>query len=88
MTGIRTAHLNLVRVAFTGLIIGAGSRVAGNLGRLVRRAAAACHSVVFALLKTFTACLVCDLGALASYMDVVLATGIFLVKGAVYNRTI
>lgn len=88
MTGIRAAHLDLIRMAFAGLIVGTGRRVAGNLRGFMRRTAAAGHPVIFALLKTFAASLICNFCPLSSHMDIVLAAGIFLIEGTVHNRTI
>lgn len=88
LAGVGTGHLNLLRMAFAGLIVGAGSSIAGHLRGLAGDIVRIAGPVRSALTKALTAGLVRHLRIPASHTDVILAAGIILIIRTVYNRTI
>lgn len=87
-TCVGTAHLDLVRMTFAGLIVGTGCRVAGNFRRLARDIVRIAGPVELALLETLAAGLVRHLRVPASYPNVVLATAVVLIVRTVYHGTV
>lgn len=88
MTGIGTCHLNLVRMALAGLVVGTGCRITGNLRRLAGNLIRIAGPVIFPLAETVAAGLIGHFRITASYMDVVLAAAVILIIGTVYDGTV
>lgn len=88
MARIGARHLDLVRMAFAGLIVGAGRRVAANLRRLAGNVVRIAGPVIFPLTEAFAAGLICHLRVMSAHMDVILAAAVVLIIGTVYNRTV
>lgn len=88
LTGIGACHLNLLRMALAGLVIGTGRRVAANLRRLAGNVVRIAGPVIFPFTEAFTAGLIRHSGITAAHMDIVLATAVVLIIRTVYNRTV
>lgn len=86
--GVASAYAHLISRALTGVVIAAGFRIAGNLCRLAGNAVRIAGAVIFAFAETLTAGLVHHPGISAAHVDIVLAAGIILIVGTVYNRTV
>ena len=86
--GVASAYAHLISRTLTGMVVAAGFRVAGNLGRLAGNAVRIAGAVVFALAETLAAGLIHYLCIFSTHMNVVLAAGIILIVGTVYNRTV
>ena len=70
------------------MIVAAGFRITGNLGGLTGNAVRIAGAVIFALAETLAAGLIHYLRIFPTHMNVVLAAGIILIVGTVYNRTV
>ena len=86
--GVASAYAHLIRRTFTGVVVAAGFCVTGNLSRFAWNAVRIAGAVVFALPEALAAGLIHYLRISAAYMDIVLAAGIILIVGTVYNRTV
>ena len=86
--GVASAYTYLISRALKGMVVAAGFRVAGNLGRFAGNAVRIAGAVVFALAETLAAGLIHYLRIFPTHMNVVLAAGIILIVGTVYNRTV
>lgn len=86
--GVASTYAHLISRALTGVVVAAGFRVAGNLGGFAGNAVRIAGAVVFALAEALAAGLIHYLRISAAYMDIVLAAGIILIVGTVYNRTV
>lgn len=87
-TCVGACHLNLVGMAFAGLVVRAGRSVAGNLRRLAWNIIRIAGSVIFSLTEAFAAGLVGHSRVPSAHMDVILTAGIILIIRTVDNRTI
>lgn len=88
MTGIGACHLDLVRMALTGLVVHAGRRITGNLRRLAGNLIRIAGTVIFPLTEAFTAGLISHFRIAAAHMNVILAAAVILIIGTVYNGTV
>ena len=70
------------------MVVAAGFRITGNLGGFAGNAVRIAGAVVFALAKTLSAGFIHYLRIFPTHMNVVLAAGIILIVGTVYNRTV
>ena len=70
------------------MVVAAGFRIAGNLGGFTGNAVRIAGAVVFALAEALAAGLIRHLRIFSTHMNVVLAAGIILIVGTVYNRTV
>lgn len=86
--GVVSAYAHLICHTFTCMIIGTFFCITGNLGGLAGNAVRIAGPVVFALAETLAAGLIYYLRVFSTYMDIVLAAGIILIVGTVYNRTV
>lgn len=86
--GVASAYAHLISRALTGMIVAAGFRITGNLGGLTGNAVRIAGAVIFALAETLAAGLIHYLRIFPTHMNVVLAAGIILIVGTVYNRTV
>ncbi len=86
--GIASTYAHLISCALTGVVVAAGFRITGNLGGFAGNAVRIAGAVVFALSEALAAGLVHHPGISAAYMNIVLAAGIILIVGTVYNRTV
>ncbi len=75
-------------MAFAGLIVSTGSRVAANLSWFAWDIVCISGSVIFALPEALAAVLVSNPCIVSAHMDIILAAGIILIIRAVNNRTI
>lgn len=86
--GVASAYAHLISRTLTGMVVAAGFRITGNLGGFAGNAVRIAGAVVFALAKTLAAGLIHYLRIFSTHMNVVLAAGIILIVGTVYNRTV
>ena len=70
------------------MVVAAGFRITGNLGGLAGNAVRIAGAVIFALAEALAAGLIRHLRIFPTHMNVVLAAGIILIVGTVYNRTV
>lgn len=68
------------------MVVAAGFRIAGNLGGFAGNAVRIAGAVIFALAEALAAGLIRHLRIFSTHMNVVLAAGIILIVGTVYNR--
>lgn len=83
-----TGHLDLLCMAFTGLIMGTGRGIAGDLRRFAGDIVRIAHTVRPSLPEAFTAGLIGHFRIVSAHMDIVLTAGIFLIVSTVDNRTV
>ena len=86
--GVASAYAYLISPTFTGMVVAAGFRITGNLGGLAGNAVRIAGAVIFALAEALAAGLIRHLRIFPTHMNVVLAAGIILIVGTVYNRTV
>ena len=86
--GVASAYTHLISRALTGMVVAAGFRITGNLGGFAGNAVRIAGAVIFALAEALAAGLIRHLRIFSTHMNVVLAAGIILIVGTVYNRTV